>query len=811
MLFFETLLPRIFAVYVGPNFVYFLISIALVGLSSGGILATFLGDRFAARPRTHIARFALIFAILIFVCAALLSVFGTALNHSLDARYAAALPHGDRSQAIPPGIILVPSMSFALGAGLVTALPFLCIGLCLSLAFKFASREIGRVYAYDLVGAGLGCVCTVAALTWMRATDSMILVSFFAAVGAICLAWDNRSEDRKTLNMTFAAFLVLGSLFSWATFKAPIFRYSIHNYSHLRSYLDGPITEGPVKWTPIGRISLLDRMWSPPLNEIPRVRPKHFVGMDLGGHSVIEDFTPENLEAIKKTSVFSDDVPEPIVIPGLIRPNLRDYLVLMAGNGQDMMRAYAWYGDKIHLQGVELNPVVYELGFLYNPARLDEFFRLPNVKMHIGEGREFVESSNQKFDVIVLSYSGATFATGTGSLASTPQFLFTKEAFITYLQKLKEDGALVIAGGFDNEDLPNSLKTFVAAHENLRPQRDPRQHVLFYRRLGTGDHEHYGIFYLNPLSRQDVARAESELAKLNLEVSYSAYSKPKYSAVSDFFEDERLLPLRDQNPLWKFHPLAGDRIHTDDQPFFYFDLIWGSTGGFLVIGYILTAAGAFVIAVFFLLAPIVLARKKIAGAVPVRWRFFTAFICLGAGFILIEVGSIQKFELFLGHPQLTLVVILSLLLIFTGIGSFFSGRWYESGILTIRRAASCLVLYGVAMLLFLNYVIYELTARPLALRIVVIAAVLLPLGLLLGSFFPELLRRMTPAHDSYIPLAWGLNGIFSVVGDNLGTLVYLFFGSSWVVILGLLCYFALAAATYFFAWKPEAVTSTGTA
>jgi hypothetical protein len=136
----------------------------------------------------------------------------------------------------------------------------------------------------------------------------------------------------------------------------------------------------------------------------------------------VEDFTPESLEIIKHTSLFTDDAPEAFVLPGLYRPRLRDYLVLMAGNGQDLLRLYAWHGDRVHLQGMELNPVVYDFGFHYPPARLRAFFDQPNVRMFLGEGRVFVERSPRTYDVIVLSYDGATFATGTGSLASTPSF-----------------------------------------------------------------------------------------------------------------------------------------------------------------------------------------------------------------------------------------------------------------------------------------------------------------------------------------------------------------------------------------------------
>ena len=69
-----------------------------------------------------------------------------------------------------------------------------------------------------------------------------------------------------------------------------------------------------------------------------------------------------------------------------------------------------------------------------------------------------------------------------------------------------------------------------------------------------------------------------------------------------------------------------------------------------------------------------------------------------------------------------------------------------------------------------------------------IAAVLAPLGILLGTLFPQLLRQLGPEQGRFVPLAWGLNGIFSVVASNLGAILYLFLGASVVFFLGLACY-----------------------
>ena len=52
--------------------------------------------------------------------------------------------------------------------------------------------------------------------------------------------------------------------------------------------------------------------------------------------------------------------------------------------------------------------------------------------------------------------------------------------------------------------------------------------------------------------------------------------------------------------------------------------------------------------------------------------FLMYFLFIGTGYILIEVGLIQKFVLFLGHPTYALTVVIFSMLVSSGIGSFAS-------------------------------------------------------------------------------------------------------------------------------------------
>src|SRR5207253_8155164 len=74
-----------------------------------------------------------------------------------------------------------------------------------------------------------------------------------------------------------------------------------------------------------------------------------------------------------------------------------------------------------------------------------------------------------------------------------------------------------------------------------------------------------------------------------------------------------------------------------------------------------------------LLAPPLVLRTRLPSQPGVR-GFLPFFLFIGAGYILIEVGLIQKFVLFLGSPTYALTVVIFSMLISSGAGSFASRR-----------------------------------------------------------------------------------------------------------------------------------------
>ena len=113
------------------------------------------------------------------------------------------------------------------------------------------------------------------------------------------------------------------------------------------------------------------------------------------------------------------------------------------------------------------------------------------------------------------------------------------------------------------------------------------------------------------------------------------------------------------------------------------------------------------------------------------------FLCLGAGYILIQVALIQKFVLLLGHPTYALTVIVFSMLVASGVGSYFSRR-----VIAGEDRRLMMALAGVAVLITaLAFVASPLSAAaagwPTFAKMAVTAISIAPAAFLMGMPFPS--------------------------------------------------------------------------
>ena len=77
-----------------------------------------------------------------------------------------------------PGLGILLSLAWIYGAA---ALPFFFAGCVITLAISAWTRQINRLYLFDLAGAALGCLLLVPALGTLGAIDTVLLVALLAS------------------------------------------------------------------------------------------------------------------------------------------------------------------------------------------------------------------------------------------------------------------------------------------------------------------------------------------------------------------------------------------------------------------------------------------------------------------------------------------------------------------------------------------------------------------------------------------------------------------------------------------------------
>jgi hypothetical protein len=158
------------------------------------------------------------------------------------------------------------------------------------------------------------------------------------------------------------------------------------------------------------------------------------------------------------------------------------------------------------------------------------------------------------------------------------------------------------------------------------------------------------------------------------------------------------------------------------------------------------------------------------------------FACLGLGYITVEVGLISRFIVALGNATISATVLITGMLVFSGIGSLAServlgrARAIVPGILLVIG----LVLFGYG--LWLDPVLGWIGTYPYAVRVLLCIALIAPPAFLMGFPMPTAMTLLARLGKSDLFVwAWGINGSFSVVGAAAVPLIATTFGLATVL------------------------------
>jgi hypothetical protein len=169
--------------------------------------------------------------------------------------------------------------------------------------------------------------------------------------------------------------------------------------------------------------------------------------------------------------------------------------------------------------------------------------------------------------------------------------------------------------------------------------------------------------------------------------------------------------------------------------------------------------------------------------------YFYYFGIIGSAFMMVEIAMIQKFVLFWGHQTVALACLLSLILLSTGIGSYFSGIVRMSDAKLKSSLILIILLVGISFTLSGHLLNTHATAST-AVKITISAVLIVPVFFIMGFPFPTLLARIKqqPGGTGLFPWMIGINSIATLVGGCAAVMIAMLWGYSYVLFSGMLLY-----------------------
>jgi hypothetical protein len=777
MLMHEILLTRICALRLYFNFAFLVISNCLLGLGASGTVLAVFRPRFERAPRAWLGVFTVAYTVSLVLVYLFLLRFP--LPQDLDLSNAGQL---------------LTLTTF----NLIGAVPFVFAGLTIGMLLTYDVAHVNRLYAVDLAAAGVGCLACPVLLPLVGA-GGVFVVTVLLALGATVALLHDRYGVR--ILAVGALLFVLGlALLPRFDRMFPLPSKGLFDYVRAleqREKLGDPYSV----WTANSRIDMIRGkagkvgmfMQGHKPVEIVEFALSAGIAQDAMAGTTITDYSshPRALEVLKRSMYAA----------AYRMKEAPDVLVIGLGGGNDVWAAKASGARSV--KAFELNWPIVDI----HEKVLRSFSRGivddPNIQLLVGEGRSGLMRETMQYDVIQMTGIDTWTALASGAYVLAENYLYTREAIASMYTRLKPDGILQIARFSETMEALRLMSNINAALESLGVVEMEASVVA----LGTPDKMmavqlKKGVYSLGEQSKifrfavdngMDVIYLPDRHA--NGQVEKFVRAKDKASVIRDF--PMNITPTDDDRPYffnytrWD-HPIASvERIK---------DVPSVSQGNpFFILAQLLLSVVA---SALFIYAPV--ARRGGRDKVPGKGNFLLYFMGLGLGFIFIEIAVIQKLTLFLGQPVYSLTVTLFSLLVFTGVGSLLFGGRMAPGDRRILVVPAGIALYIAIFTLASPFVVRTCIGLPLAVRILMTAIGLAPLGILLGVPFSYGLRVLERSFPHLTPWAWAINGCSSVVGSVATVVVSMNFGFAAVLWTATVVY---AVAFYALLKAPAPTTS----
>src|SRR5918999_2872196 len=663
----EIVQTRILSVVVWYHLAFFVISLAMFGLTAGAVWVYLQGERFTEKTLSYdLAYFSGLFAVATAVCLAVQMTLAPVITRFFT------------------------TLSIWTELALCLAIPFFFAGVAISLALTRSSFSIAKVYSVDLLGAATGAV---GALLLLNATDGPSAVLWIAVAGAAAAisfstsGIGNLPEIKPPFHSWFWHRQWIFVLLPLAAVINPYLEHGLQPIA-VKGKFEFPGTHALRQWNSFSRVDVSPVFRGPPImwGPSPKMFEKRwlaeqvdlFIDGDAGTTAYRFDGNFENVGFLKYD----------ITNLAYFLPGREHGVVVGAGGGRDVLAA-ALFGFK-KITAIELNPILVDLqteeaGLL----RFTNLATIPGVRFVADEGRSWLARSRESFDVIQMSLVDTWAATGAGAFTLSENGLYTVDAWKIFFSRLSPRGVLTVSRWYEPAfpDETGRMVSLAVATLLEMGVRQPRRHLFLaaQRRIATL------VLSKTPLSASDVEALEKAATSYEHEMLITPSREPASRVLSRIVNASDLSVLRSFTSSLPFDLTPP----TDARPFFFNQLplsrplqalafarevlAKSSEGGGVRRGNLVatvTLLILFLIALMLVFAALVIPLRSALNDVGVRHATYGTlyFSLIGVGFMMIEIALLQRMSIFLGHPVYSLSVLLSTLILSTGIGSFLSEK-----------------------------------------------------------------------------------------------------------------------------------------
>jgi predicted membrane-bound spermidine synthase len=494
--------------------------------------------------------------------------------------------------------------------------------------------------------------------------------------------------------------------------------------------------------------------------------------------------------------------------------NANNTLVIGSGGGEDILVALSGGADNV--TAVELNPLVVS-AVKHFDSQSGNIYNNNNVELIIDDGRRFVSSSTEKYDVIVLKLVDSWAAQLAGGYALSENYLYTVEAFQQYFRHLDKDNGGMLVMTRWNFELSRLMPLIIDSlvKETGKSRESVAKHIMviedrpgLYFGRSDDNQKYYPILVMiksTPFLNGEVTMVKEKAEGNQAEITMLADNYVAEPFNKLFNNDSTVY-----SEYFSTTVASNPTIPTDDSPFYFAREQIPKQMIILLVT---------VVAISGLLSALLIyhARKRRV-RFDSRSSFHVLFaIFIGVGFMILEVTFIQKFLLLLGTPIMALTVILFTILLSSGIGSYTSGKIFSTrphrAVLTsIPILAGIIIIYFI----YLQEVIESTISMELPYRIALTFGLLFPAGFLMGFQFPSVIKmasliaiqnnknKVVFQDDNYsnsknnnTTLLWGINIVASVIGTVLAAISAMIIGFNGNLLIGLCMYLGAGTCALF--------------